>query len=190
MKIFLGITAKHLNLKKDQFRKLKVGLGNAGIEYRMEPVEDLHITLASFGDVESKDYEDKEVYIKNIIQSHFSFELKLQGLSAFPDLKEGRLLWIGVQNKKELRALQADLAQQISSVCNLDYKPILPIARLRNYKNLTDIVSPYKSTDFGKLIVETVNLYEMISGGAFPVFKVLKTYYLTPAIEEAFLVEA
>jgi len=180
MKLFLGIDAQNVVLKKDQLSKLKVGLSNKDIEYRFEPHEQWHINLINLGDVENSEYEDREGYINNIVQSHPRFELKLQSISAFPDIKEGRLLWIGVQNSRELRSLQADLCQQISSFCNLEFKPILPIARLRNHKNLVNILSPYKSLDFGKLSVETVVLYEMISGGAYPVFKPLKTYYLSP----------
>lgn len=180
MKLFLGVDAQNLILKKDQFNKLKMGLKNKDIEYRFEPHDQLHITLVSLGDIEEKDYEEREGYINNIIQAHPRFELKLQSVSAYPDLKDGRVLWIGVQNSRELRSLQADLCQQVSSFCGVEFKPILPIVRLRNHKNVTNILSPYRSTQFGKLSVETVVLYEMISSGSFPVFKPLKTYYLSP----------
>lgn len=180
MRLFLGVDAQNVILKKDQLNKLKIGLKNKDIEHRFEPHDQWHITLLSLGDVEEKDYEDREGYINNIVQSHAQFDLKLQSISAFPDLKEGRVLWIGVQNSKELRSLQADLCQQVSSFCELEFKPIIPIVRLRNHKNVSNIVSPYRSTSFGKLSVETVVLYEMISSGAFPVFKPLKTYYLSP----------
>lgn len=179
MKLFLGVDAQNLILKKDQLSKLKAGLKNKDIEYRFEPHDQLHITLVNLGDVKEEDYEEREGYINNIVQSHPRFELKLQSVSAFPSLTDGRLLWIGVQNSRELRSLQADLSQQFSSFGELEFKPILPIVRLRNHKNVSNILSPYRSTPFGKLIVETVVLYEMISSGAFPIFKPLKTYYLS-----------
>ncbi|MEA9357352.1 RNA 2',3'-cyclic phosphodiesterase [Bacteriovorax sp. PP10] len=180
MRLFLGVDAQNLILKKDQLNKLRVGLKSKDIEHRFEPHDQWHITLISLGDINQEDYEDREGYINNVIQAHPRFELKLQSVLAFPNLKEGRVLWIGVQNSRELRSLQADLCQQIPSFCELEFKPILPIVRLRNHKNVTNILSPYRSTQFGKLSVETVVLYEMISSGAFPVFRPLKTYYLSP----------
>lgn len=188
MKIFLGIDASNLILKKDQLKKLKIGLHSKNVEHRFEPHEQWYITLLSLGDVEPSVYEEKEVYIKNIVLDHLQFDLKLQGVSAYPEIKDARVLWIGVQNTKELRALQADLVQQISAFCSLEFKPTLPIVRLRNHKNVLDIISPYKNLDFGKLKVETVKLYEMISGGAYPVFKILKTYYLSIPMEDSLVV--
>lgn len=179
MRLFLGIEAENLILKKDQFNKLKVSLKNKNIEHRFEAHDQLHITMVSLGDMRDEDYAEREGYINNIVQGHEKFDLKLQGVYAFPNQKEGRVLSLGVQNTKELRSLHADLYQQISSICEFDYKPILPIVRLRNHKNVTDIISPYKTTDFGKLTVEKVVLFEMISGGAYPVFKALKSYYLS-----------
>ena len=178
MKLILGVDAQNVILKKDQLSKLKVGLKNKDIEHRFEPHDQWHITLLNLGEVDESDYEEREGYINNIIQAHPKFDLKLQSIFAYPNQQEGRLLWIGVQNSRELRSLQADLSQQFSSFSDLEFKPFLPIVRLRNHKNVANIVSPYKTTDFGKLSVETVVLYEMISGGAFPVFKPLRTYYL------------
>lgn len=183
MRLFLGVDAQNLILQKDQLNKLRLGLKKKDIEHRFEPHDQWHITLISLGDMEQKDYEERDVYIKNIIQEHSCFELKLQSIFAFPNLKEGRVLWIGVQNSRELRSLQAELCQQIPSFCELEFRPILPIVRLRNHKNVANIVSPYKTTRFGQLSVEAVVLYEMISSGAFPVFRPLKTYYLSPRKE-------
>ena len=110
------------------------------------------------------------------------FSLKLSGLDAFPDAKEGRVIWMGVQNSKELRSLQQDQEDQLR---NLDlfleersYRPHLTLLRLRSAKNFTDILSPHRDQQFGSLQVLELVLYESTLGGPFPVYKPLERFEL------------
>lgn len=187
MKLVLGIDAQSLNLSDEQLNKLKVGLNKRGFEYRFVPNDQYHITLVNFGDIEEDDYTERDGYIKNIIQEHPIFDLKLTGIWAYPRQEEARLLWVGVQNSRELRSLQAGLTALIPSICELDFKPILPILRLRNHHNVTDLISPYKGRDLGKIEVKSIALYEMTTGGAYPTYKVLRRYYLAESLEEGMM---
>ena len=178
MRLFLAVDAQNILVSNDSLKKLKVGLKNKNIEHQFVHSNQWHIPLVQLGDISREDYSERESYIHNVIQGHSVFDLKLSGIWAYPNQNEGRLLWIGVQNSKELRALYEELSHQIPSMCELDFKPNLPLVRLRNHKNVVDLISPYKGKDFGKLKVDSVTLYEMTSGGAFPVLKALQTYYL------------
>jgi 2'-5' RNA ligase len=182
VRLFLALDAGSSRIEKEKLKKLKIGLDKKSIEHRFVSEEQYHITLVNFGDMDDIEYEDKDIYIKNIIQEHNCFDLKLSGVWAYPNPNEGRILWVGVQNSKELRSLQEDLVAQIPSICALDFKPTMPLVRMRNHHNVVDIISPYKTLDFGKLKVNSVILYEMTSGGAYPVLKKLKTYYLGPGL--------
>lgn len=179
MKMFLAIDAQALNLTQDQLKKLRIGLKNKDIEHRFISDDQLHIPLVNLEDMELEAYEEREAYIHNVIQGHENFDLKLSGMWAYPNQHEGRLLWIGVQNSKELRSMQEDLSMQILGAEEFDFNPYLPVVRLRNHHNVSDLISPYKSADFGKLRVESVVLYARMTGGAFPVLKLLKRYYLS-----------
>jgi 2'-5' RNA ligase len=187
MKLILGIDAQSLNLDDEQLKKLKVGLNKRNFEYRFIPRDQYHITLVNFGDIDESQYIERDGYIKNIIQEHPTFDLKLTGIWAYPNQIEARLLWVGVQNSKELRSLQTGVSALIPSICELDFKPILPILRLRNHHNVTDIISPYKGKDLGKLQVKSIVLYEMISGGAYPTYKEIRRYYLADSLEEGMM---
>ncbi|MBC7538526.1 MAG: RNA 2',3'-cyclic phosphodiesterase [Bacteriovorax sp.] len=184
MKLSLAINAAQINLDSEKLKKIKINLNNSKTIHRWVPSDLLHITLLSLGETENEKIKELDIKIKSIIHSHGTFELKLNGVSAYPNLMDGRLLWIGVQNSIPLRELQNELARSLISenVFNEDkiFQPILPIVRLKNFKNVSDMVSPYKNTDFGKLKVEQLVLYDMIVGGAFPIYKLIKAYPINP----------
>lgn len=183
LKLSLAINASQFKVSDEKIRKLKINLKKSLIEHRFIPQDTYHINLLNLGEGDSDKINELDIKIKKVIEAHLPFELKLNGLWAYPNINEARLLWIGVQNSIELRSLQEDLAQQLidKNVYREDkiYKPILPIVRLKNYKNVSDMISPYNGVGFGKLSVDQLILYNMISGGAFPVFKLVKTYSLS-----------
>ncbi|MDD4974583.1 MAG: RNA 2',3'-cyclic phosphodiesterase [Bacteriovorax sp.] len=182
MKLSLAINASQFHLDEQKFKKLKINLNKSEVTHQWVPAELFHINLLSLGEMDYNKISELDAKIKSIIQSHGIFDLKLRGVSVYPNQKEGRLLWIGVQNSIPLRSLQDDLARNLISenIYQQDklFRPILPIIRLKNFQNVSDMISPYNGTDFGKLKVEQLALYEMISGGAFPIYKLLKSYPL------------
>lgn len=115
-------------------------------------------------------------------ERHAPFSLDIHGVDAFPEIRKGRIIYVGVQNAKELRALQEDCLNVLREKFHpeeRDYIPHLTVARLRNPHNLSDILSPVKKHHFGKLDVPYLVLYESISGGAFPVYEPLEKFSLS-----------
>ncbi len=186
MRLFLTIDAQELNLDSPSFKKLKVGLKKKTIDHRWVPQEHLHIPVLSLGDVGRSLYLALDQLIAGIVLKHHTFDLKLHGIWGFPEQAEARVLWIGVQNSRELRSLEQDLVGTLKSEEHEISKPHLPIVRLRNYRNVTDVLSPFKNTDFGMLKVERLALYEMTSGGAYPTYRLLNRYHF-PLLETHFV---
>ena len=101
------------------------------------------------------------------------FTVSLEGLRAFPEPSHARVIWMDVQYSKALRALREQALEFLTSDEH-EFRPILPVVRLKNYKNVVDPLSPYKSTDFGELTVDTFQVYDMVAGGAYPVMKLVE----------------
>ncbi|MFL5810183.1 MAG: hypothetical protein ACJ749_11720, partial [Flavisolibacter sp.] len=119
---------------------------------------------------------------RSVVANFEPFTLKLDGVWAYPEQKEARILWIGVQNSRELQQLRFELFKVIEGAemnNPADYKPILPVVRFRNYRNVTDLISPFKNTRFPELIVNKVVLMDMVSGGAYPVYRVVEEIEMT-----------
>lgn len=175
MRLFVGIAADHLPLPEDTFKKLKINLSR--LEFKLVPKTNLHITLNFLGEISEDLLPQIQKELSELCTNHEAFELKLSDLDAFPEIRKGRNIWIGVQNSIALRNLQSECEQRIRKLGitleEREFKPHMTVARTRNHQNLKDPLSPYHGHKFGILKVDSVVLYESVLGGAFPVYKKL-----------------
>lgn len=174
----LAIDARQFDL--ESLKKLKIGLKQSNIDYKWVPQDSLHIDLLT---VEDFDRDQ----ILNVVSQIPAFTLKLDGVWAYPEQKEARVLWTHVQNSRELQQLRFELFKSVPDAeinNSSDYKPILPIVRFRNYRSVSDLISPFKNTRFPELIVDKLLLIEMVSGGAYPTYKIIDTFPLGEARAE------
>ncbi len=190
MRILLAIDARQsaIDLKDPNLRKLKTNLEKKHIDYKYADPTQWHIPLSFVGDMGRERFALLEQRLRDLGETRGPFALKLDGIWAYPNQNEARLIWIGVQNSRELRALREDVLGQLepSRLAPEDSgKPHLPLVRLRNHKNVSDLISPYKNTSFGTILVEKLVVYEMSSGGAFPIYKLLGEYPLGTGAELA-----
>lgn len=178
MDLTLGLD---VSLFRPDLKKLKVNLNKAkNMEHQWVPHDQLHIPLCSLGKLGQGTFSEMDRRIQLIKESHQVFQLKLEGVGAYPNQDQGRLLWVGVQNSKELRELQSHLIQDLEIIEEQPFKPYLPLVRLRNFKEVSDILSPHKNADFGKFLINQMIVYDMIAGGAFPIYRRIKNYPLRP----------
>lgn len=179
MRLFLALDTHDLDL---DLKKLKVNLSKGkNLEHKWVPESQWHIPIFSPKDMGQARVNHLDHPIAEVIRQHPPFDLKLEGVWAYPNQDHGRLLWIGVQNAKELREIVSELSEALESEAENDekpFKPHLPIVRLKNYKAVSDLISPFKNADFGKVRISNVILYEMTSGGAFPTFRKVRDYPL------------
>jgi len=177
MRLSLAIDARDFDLSS--LKKLKIGLDKSNIDFKWVSADSLHIDLIALENVDINK-------VRDIVHNIQPFTLKLDGIWAYPEQKEARLLWVGVQNSRELQQLRFELFKftEDSEINNpANYKPILPVVRFRNYRSVTDLISPYKNTRFPDLLVNKIVLIDMVSGGAYPTFKILNEFELKGAPE-------
>ncbi len=175
MRLFIAIAANELNFDPQvALKKLKVNLNRKAWEYRWVPQENYHITLNFLGEIPKERLSELQTMLHELVQHHVYFHLKLHGLGVFPEIREGRVIWMGVQNSLALRSLQEDCESRLRDLGfdleEKSYVPHLTLARLRNPKGLSDVISPLENTRFGELEVKSVVLYESQLTGSFPVY--------------------
>lgn len=160
---------------------MKTNLLKKEIEHRWVPVENYHCTLNFLGETNPELVPELKTLLETVAGRHRPFDLKIHETHAFPETNAGRVIYVGVQNTKELRALQEDCLNELRTKFHPEERPYVPhltIARLRNPRNLLDILSPVKNQNFGTLHVPELILYESVSGGAFPVYKPIEKFPL------------
>jgi RNA 2',3'-cyclic 3'-phosphodiesterase len=151
------------------------------LEHRWVPPDNYHCTLNFLGETNPDLLPELSSVLKAVSERHKAFDLKVHGIDAFPEIEEGRVIYVGIQNSRELRALQEDCLENLRNTFHPEERPYVPhltIARLRNPKNLKDLLSPLKNQNFGTLNVPELVLYESVSGGAFPVYKPIEKFPL------------
>ena len=176
MRLFVAISAQHLNFSpEEKLKKLKINLSKKELDFKFVPTNNLHVTLNFLGEISAEIIPLITQQLETLVAHHEPFELKLTDLGAFPEKQHGRVMWIGVQNSIKLRGLQAECEEKLRGLGLefevRDFRPHLTVARIRSPRNLTDVISPYQGHKFGVLTVESVEVYESVLGGAFPVYK-------------------
>lgn len=172
MKYSLALDAREFDL--NDLKKLKVNLSKSNIDHKWVIPLHLHIDIVSLEEI------DLEA-IQSVTSRVEPFTLKLNGVMAYPELKEARVLWVGVQNSRELQNLRFEFLKALpeSEMNNSEeFKPILPVVRFRNYRSVSDLISPFKNSRFHELFVNKILLIEMKSGGAYPTYEVLQEFVL------------
>ncbi len=189
MRLFLALDVSLVQL---DLKKLKVNLNQGkNFQHQWIPHEQRHISLFNLSDIGRERLTEFKAAMSTRLQEIAPFELKLSGVWAYPKQEHARVLWIGVQNSRELRAFRDELISSLNDFLSSElenesiYRPYLPVVRLRNYRSVTDLISPYKNTDFGMIKINKVILYEMVSGGAFPKYREETVFSLGNLISES-----
>jgi 2'-5' RNA ligase len=112
---------------------LQAGLGLDLV--RWVPTRNIHLTLKFLGDVSPSNLD----LIKNVLAveaaRHEPFEMRVEGIGAFPNARRPRVLWIGLKGPPTLASLQHELDSATTRLGyeseERGYAPHLTIGRVR-----------------------------------------------------------
>lgn len=100
------------------------------------PPANIHITLKFLGNISSEKIAGITNAMEQTSQTISPFQLELGEIGAFPNLKQPRVLWIGVKGETDkLQAMQANLEENLARLGftreSRSFTPHLTLARLR-----------------------------------------------------------
>jgi RNA 2',3'-cyclic 3'-phosphodiesterase len=146
---------------------LQKGIGSI---VRWVPVENMHLTLKFLGDVSPTNVEMLSEMLRAEAGLFNCFELRLNGLGSFPNLKRPRVLYIGIQAPAMLEALQRGIE---SASRRLGYEseergfsPHLTIGRVKQNVTATEQQAIRRALEdtridlLGTARVDSVHLYK------------------------------
>jgi 2'-5' RNA ligase len=119
---------------EDHVRQLRKEVPDAAASWSR--VENIHLTLKFFGNVEVKRIEKISAAAERAVKEFSTFQIGVGGTGVFPRPSRPQVLWIGVNDtSRQLSALQ----ERVENECAAEgfakedraYKPHLTIARLR-----------------------------------------------------------
>jgi 2'-5' RNA ligase len=174
MRLFIAV-----NLTEDV--RISIHRLIAGIRLDRDPVRwispgNIHLTLKFLGEVSPVLCEPVEGVIRDAVSRHPPFDLALQGVGAFPDIRRPRVVWIGVKDGEALSIIK-DVYHDIEDGLERlgfnkekrAFHPHLTIGRIRSTRKGKDKLSPglaerleRVSLPGERLRVESVELMESI----------------------------
>ena len=116
--------------------------------------EGVHLTLKFLGNIPFKQVDEISKAIEEAAQGVLPFHLEVSGLGAFPNLKQPRVLWVGIKGEIDnLLSLQQNIDSALAPLGFVAEKrpftPHLTLARLR------ERASPGERKSFGQLVMST-----------------------------------
>lgn len=139
------------------------------IPIRWVPATNIHLTLKFLGDVSLSNLNILTDMIQTEISNHHQFDISVGGSGAFPNIRQPRVVWVGVEAPPELTVIQNGIE---TTTARLGYtreerafSPHLTLGRVSRNATSQDMKAISKTLDMtrvgflGATCVEKVHLY-------------------------------
>ena len=151
-------------------------------EVRWTNPEKIHLTLKFFGNIEESRIDPIFKSIEEPIRNTLPFSLKVRGVGAFPNLKNPRVIWIGlVEGREVLASLQKQIEAQLEKIGfrpeNRPFHPHLTLGRMKSSREKEGLVGRmerHKEEEFGDFEVERVVLFKSDLRPSGPIYTPLR----------------
>jgi RNA 2',3'-cyclic 3'-phosphodiesterase len=153
-----------------------------GAKVRWSRPESLHITLKFIGHVDPAKLGSIRTALSTV-HSPEPIEMNIRGVGFFPNERQPRVAWCGVEASPNLAQLAADTGRSLESLGILPesrpYVPHLTLARFSSPDELEKLISAasdLKSYEFGSASESEFHLYESILKPSGSEYKRLATF--------------
>jgi len=143
-------------------------------------VENIHVTLKFLGEFDDNDIESFCGDLSKIVWK--ANRVETLSIGGFPDLKDPRVLWIGLKDNPGLFALRTS----IEDVCrnfgilpdDKEFKPHLTIARIKGKMNyrLANFLEQYPQDSFGSFLPKRFHLFQSKLTSAGPEYRIIRSF--------------
>lgn len=137
---------------------------------RWVPMENMHLTLKFLGDVSSTNLDMVTQMISAEADLFECFEIHLDGLGSFPNLKRARVLFIGIRAPAVLSALHRGIESAAKRLGyeseERDFSPHLTIGRVKQniaapeQQTIRHALEGTKIASLGTAKIDSVHLYK------------------------------
>ena len=145
----------------------------------------LHVTLKFLGDTEDAMVEEITEIMKRSAQDIGTFSLKLRGMGAFPSLSNMRVVWVGIEDGRELAVLAERLDGSLEQLGvrrdKRTFRPHLTVARAKGTIGggaVQDIVAANTATDYGEYTIDRVTLKKSVLTPQGPIYSDVRSVQL------------
>jgi 2'-5' RNA ligase len=153
---------------------------------KIEPIENVHLTLKFLGNTMEDKIDLISKRLSEVVSRHDRFNIKLDGYGFFPNEKNPRIFWLGVEDvDRKLVQLQKDIEEAMYRIGyereGKPFKSHITLARIKSNKDIIRLVEGIKvlsEIKFEPMQVKYIVLYESILKPSGAEYHSLKQYYL------------
>lgn len=163
-----------------------------GVPIRWVPPENIHLTLKFLGEVSTRNLPLLQEMLRGEVADRRPFEFGVGELGAFPDLKQPRVIWVGVKGPDELDALHYVIETAMERLGyareSRPFTPHLTLGRLsrnagpQDIRRVSEVLRKTKVGFLGSARVEEVHLYR---SDLYPTGAVYTRLFTAPLAGEA-----
>ena len=153
---------------------------NTGADLKLVDPKNIHVTMRFLGNVRVNVIDSIHEEMKKV--SFTPFEVVVQGVGAFPDLKYARVVWAGIRKgANELRSIFSQLEPNLQRLGfrpdPKGFSPHLTIARVKTWRNKAELAQCIKSLtdyEFGVIDARCLKLKKSVLTPKGPIYSTLK----------------
>ena len=154
MRVFVAIEIS----KGEILKKIQTFQKNIGIDAKPTKIDQIHFTLEFLGEIDQVKYDQVKEVMEKI--SFSSFDISLKGVGVFPNLKNPRVIWIGIDKNgaDKLISIANEVGIKLTALGfekEKKFKPHLTVFRVKKKINdISTIMKEYETVEFG---VQTIS---------------------------------
>ena len=166
--------------------RLQQELRSCRPDVRWVAIPSIHLTLKFLGEVDPEIVSELAESLDSAAKTHAGFELRLHGLGCFPNQRNPRVIWCGIEGETERLS---EIHQAVETACtsfgfapeNRQYHPHLTLGRVKGKRNLQPLLDCIKiGSDLEcKFKADHFNIYKSTLRPQGAVYTVLKTIALS-----------
>jgi 2'-5' RNA ligase len=153
-------------------------LKSSRIDVRWVNPEKIHLTLKFFGNIEESRIETIVESIREPVQATPPFALQVAGLGAFPQLKNPRVIWVGlVDETATLIPFQHELETRLDKSGfpreDRPFQPHLTLGRAKSTRGRDDLVGRienHREEEFGTFQADRLTLFKSELAPSGPIY--------------------
>ena len=177
---FLAIEIPKPILKK--IEEIQGDFRSTHADVRWVSPEKIHLTLKFFGNIEESRIDPIFKSIEEPIRNTPPFSLKVHGVGAFPNMKNPRVIWMGlVEGEEVLISLQKQIEAQLEKIGfqpeDRPFQPHLTLGRMKSSRGKEELagrMEKYKEEEFGDFQIERVVLLKSELRPTGPIYTLLR----------------
>lgn len=129
--------------------------------------DNIHLTMKFLGNIETDKAHAIEKILKNIVSQISIGKLSVKGVGAFPTINNPRVIWVGVEDDKNLLNIYTQLEEGLAGLGfkkeERPFKPHLTLGRikfLKDKKGLKERLEKFADIKLASFIVDSLILFK------------------------------